>query len=241
MRISAPASLERAGAARSGRAPPPGRSRQRSIAGRVALDQRVEVGLHLVDPAVGSTRVAEPQASAMATWSPAMVRPSRADPGREVAAALLGRQAGGEHVAHGGAGELPPLGGAHEELAEDRQVGVVAAELRQRGQHVRVAVLGQDPGDLDVGVRAGLDLAEDLEDGGLVEHHRAVGVLEDDRPTHLDHGVGRHEVEDGDGEVGVDEGVVQHHVAVGARHDRRGARAPCPRGTPATARWAVRR
>ena len=84
--------------------------------------------------------------------------------GREVAAALLGRQARREHVAHRGARELPALGGADEEVAEHREVDVVAAQLGERREHVLVAALGQHPGDLHVGVRAGLDLAEHLED-----------------------------------------------------------------------------
>ena len=91
--------------------------------------------------------------------------------GREVAAALLGREARGQHVPHRRTSELPPLGRADEEVTEHREVHVVAAELGDGRQDVLVAALGQHPRDLHVGVRAGLHLAEDLEDRALVEHH----------------------------------------------------------------------
>jgi len=44
-------------------------------------------------------------------------------------------------------------------------------------------------------------------------------VLEHERTPHHHLDVGGGQVEDGDGEVGIDEGVVEHDVAIGIGHD----------------------
>ena len=205
--------------ARGPRRAGPAPRRRRAAAAPAAPATSVEAARPSASTHAAASPGCAPHASAIARCSSAITAPSRAGVGREVAAALLGRQPRREHVADRRAGELPALGGAHEEVAQHREVHVVAAQLGDRRQHVLVAALGEHPRDLDVGVRAGLDLAEHLEDRALVEHHRAVGVLEHDRPAHLHLAVGRHQVEHGDGEVGVDERVVEHDVvAVAVGH-----------------------
>ena len=180
--------LERAGPRRAGPAP---RRRRAAAAPPAAGDHLVERRRPSGRPTWRDRRARSPQASAIATWSAGDRGAEPGGVGREVAAALLRREPRRQQVAHRRAGELPALGGAHEEVAQHGEVDVVAAQLGERRQHVLEAALGEHPRDLDVGVRAGLHLAEHLEDRALVEHHRAVGVLEHDRAAHLHLDVGR--------------------------------------------------
>ena len=154
-----------------------------------------------------------PKASARATWSPATVVPKRAESGARSPPLSSGGSREASTSRTDASSELPPLGRAHEELTEHREVHVVAAELGDGREDVLVAALGQHPRDLHIGVRAGLHLAEHLEDRALVEHHRAVGVLQHDGAAHLHLDVGRDQVEHLDREVGIDEGVVEHGLA----------------------------
>jgi hypothetical protein len=84
---------------------------------------------------------------------------------------------------------------------------------------VREPALAEDLGDLDVGVGFGVHAAEQLEDEPLVVHDRRVRLVDDERPGDGGRLVGRHLLEHGEGQLGVDEGVVpQPAVDLADRH-----------------------
>ena len=128
--------------------------------------------------------------------------------GAEVAAGLFGGHAGAEQVAQRGVGQVPGVGGPEEVLPHDRQVGPVGAQLGQLRHDVREAPFTEDLGDLDVGVGLGVHPAEQLEDEPLVVDDGRVRLLDDEGPGDGRRLVGRHLLEHGQGQVGVDEGVV---------------------------------
>jgi hypothetical protein len=100
----------------------------------------------------------------------------------EVAAHLVGVQVLlGEQVAHARQRQVPAVGGRPQELlqhpeVERRRVGSVL-DPPVEGGHVRGLGQGESLVDLDVGIDAGRDLAEDLEDRVLAEGDRGVGLL----------------------------------------------------------------
>jgi hypothetical protein len=83
---------------------------------------------------------------------------------------------------------LEPVAAVRHERRQHRQRGVAALDRAELGRDVRESGLGERPGDLDLGVDAGFERAEDLEDCPVAERDRAVRLLAGDPPRRgLDH------------------------------------------------------
>jgi hypothetical protein len=127
---------------------------------------------------------------------------------REVPAALLGRPSAVVQVAQRREGEGEALRPTGEELVDDGQVVTVLLPHRLGPGDALEAGGGEGGGDLDVGVAAVREAAEQLHDVALVEDDRGVRLLHLQHPGPLDLDVGGDVVEHGDGELGVVHGVV---------------------------------
>ena len=98
--------------------------------------------------------------------------------GGEVAADLVGVQVGlREQVAHRRQRELPAVAGGPQELLQHPQLQPVALDPSQQLRDVVRPGAGEPFVDLDVGVGAGSDPAEDLQQRLLAEGHRRVRLL----------------------------------------------------------------
>ncbi len=161
--------------------------------------------------------------------------------GREVATALLGREARGVEVAQRGERQHEAVGAARQEAPQHREVVVAAPPLGDRLGGLLEPHLPQPSGQLGIGVGARPDAAEDLEDGGVVDDDGGVGLVDGQGP----HGVGGEvrgdAADDLERQLAVDERVVRQGLAGGGGDVARAGSGPCRRGSACTRRSSAAR
>jgi hypothetical protein len=134
----------------------------------------------------------------------------------EVQLAVPGRATAVEHLPQRRRGQLDAVAAAALVAAGDGEVGVAAPPHRDGHRHRAEADPAERLGHLDVGVGAGLDPPEHLEDVALVEHQRRVGLLAGLGPDRPDVESGGHDRAELQGQLLVGQGVEEVRVAPGS-------------------------